>query len=165
MDQVVRDRAPAVVDVDANGTGIDQAAVMNVIVRNHIPLFSVTAADDPAAPAAPPEPLIPVSMVVYGFSESAARMDSETPLILPTAFLGEFVVTASTPTQVVWGQFTEGLSKKFVRSTQHGNRVSLCCIGCWRVPTTPSLKGSDVTAQGNALGLLQRRAQAPKGRR
>lgn len=58
------------------------------------------AADDPAAPAAPPEPLIPESMVVYGFSESAARMDSETPLILPTAFLGEFVVTASTPTQV-----------------------------------------------------------------
>lgn len=55
-------------------------------------------ADDPAA--APAEPLIPESMVVYGFSESAATLDSDTPLILPTAFLGEFVVTASTPSQV-----------------------------------------------------------------
>ncbi|MGI9474434.1 MAG: hypothetical protein ACR2NZ_23050 [Rubripirellula sp.] len=46
--------------------------------------------DDAAAPAVAPGPLVPESMVVYGFAESPGLDD----------YLGEFRVTASTPTQV-----------------------------------------------------------------
>ncbi len=52
---------------------------------------------DAAAAAAPAEPLIPESLVVYGFAES---QDPATQMMIPTSYLGEFSVTASTPTQV-----------------------------------------------------------------
>lgn len=53
-------------------------------------------ADDAAAPVAP-TPLIPVGMIVYGFSESNIQ-GVEQPL--PTFYLGEYIVTASTPDRV-----------------------------------------------------------------
>lgn len=58
----------------------------------------VAAADpDAAAPAAAAGPLIPQDMVVYGFSEAIVQgVDGP----VPTFYLGEFKVTASTPTGV-----------------------------------------------------------------
>ncbi|TWT79840.1 hypothetical protein CA13_12470 [Planctomycetes bacterium CA13] len=49
-----------------------------------------------AGPVAP-QPLLPVGLVVYGFGEQA--MPNST-MFLPVFYLGEFQVTASTPTQV-----------------------------------------------------------------
>ncbi len=60
----------------------------------------VPAAADPAAPAvpaAPAGPLIPDGMVVYGFAEGPVQGVEGA---LPTFFLGEFRVTAGTPTSV-----------------------------------------------------------------
>jgi hypothetical protein len=64
-------------------------------------------ADEPPADAAPAPaaaaaaagagPLIPQGMVVYGFAETPLQ---GAPAPVPTFFLGEFRVTASTPTQV-----------------------------------------------------------------
>jgi len=54
----------------------------------------------PAADAAPPAgagPLIPQGLVVYGFAET---VQEGVPVPIPTFYLGEFRVTASTPTQV-----------------------------------------------------------------
>ncbi|TWU54563.1 hypothetical protein Poly51_32820 [Rubripirellula tenax] len=53
--------------------------------------------EEPAA-AVDPAPMIPVDLVVYGFGETP-RPDVPTPI--PTFFLGEFRVTASTPNQIV----------------------------------------------------------------
>ncbi len=52
---------------------------------------------DADAAAAPPSPLIPETLVVYGFAE---QPDPSIQATVPTVFLGEFHVTASTPTQV-----------------------------------------------------------------
>lgn len=56
-------------------------------------------ADAAAAPAAPAGnlPLIPQGLVVYGFAET---LQEGLDVPVPTYFLGEFRVTASTPTQV-----------------------------------------------------------------
>jgi hypothetical protein len=51
------------------------------------------AAPQPAAAAGP---MIPEGLVVYGFAETP----NEQQQLLPTLYLGEFVVTASTPTSV-----------------------------------------------------------------
>lgn len=56
------------------------------------------AAAPAPAPAAPAQPLIPVGLVVYGFSESLIQGANPPLPPLPTFFLGEFQVTASTPT-------------------------------------------------------------------
>ena len=60
------------------------------------------AAPEPAAAAAagpaPTLPLIPESLVVYGFAETVTTF-LEVPI--PTFFLGEFIVRSSTPTEVV----------------------------------------------------------------
>ena len=53
------------------------------------------AAAAPAAPAAPAV-LVPESLVVYGFAETP----NEQQILIPTFYLGEFRVTASTPDQV-----------------------------------------------------------------
>lgn len=54
-------------------------------------------ADAAAAPAAnPAEPLVPVGMVVYGFGEAPDASQR----LLPTVYLGEYRVTASTPDTV-----------------------------------------------------------------
>jgi hypothetical protein len=50
-----------------------------------------------AAPAAGNLPLIPQGLVVYAFAET---MQNGIPVPVPTFYLGEFRVTASTPTQV-----------------------------------------------------------------
>ncbi len=53
---------------------------------------------DGDAAAVPAEPMIPESMVVYGFAESPESVDSMNPEIkmpIPTRYLGEFVVVAS----------------------------------------------------------------------
>ena len=57
------------------------------------------AAADAAAAAAPAgnEPLIPQGLIVYGFAET---MQPNIAVPIPTFFLGEFRVTASTPTEV-----------------------------------------------------------------
>ncbi len=53
---------------------------------------------EPVAPVAAnvTQPLIAVGQVVYGFAETGG----EQQMLLPTLFLGEFLVTASTPTTV-----------------------------------------------------------------
>ena len=55
------------------------------------------AADADAPPPAPAGPLIPDGLVVYGFAEAQVQ-GVQAPL--PISFLGEFRVTASTPTGV-----------------------------------------------------------------
>ena len=57
-----------------------------------------TAIDEGAAPAAAadPLPLVPEGLVVYGFAE----LPNEQQVLLPTFYLGEFRVTASTPNSV-----------------------------------------------------------------
>jgi hypothetical protein len=55
------------------------------------------AADPAAAAAAPPQPLVPQGLIVYGFAEAAEPGLSVT---VPSFFLGEFRVTASAPGQV-----------------------------------------------------------------
>ncbi|QDT03001.1 hypothetical protein K227x_13800 [Rubripirellula lacrimiformis] len=52
---------------------------------------------EPEAAAVPAQPLIPVDLVVYGFGESA---NQKLQTLIPTFYLGEFRVTASTPNQV-----------------------------------------------------------------
>lgn len=61
--------------------------------------FVPPAEDAAAAPAAPAgnEPLIPQGLIVYGFAET---MQPNIAVPIPTFFLGEFRVTASTPTEV-----------------------------------------------------------------
>ncbi len=51
---------------------------------------------DDAAAAGPPQPLLPESLVVYGFAEQA----NTEQVLIPTFYLGEFRVVSSTPTQV-----------------------------------------------------------------
>ena len=51
---------------------------------------------EPAPEPAPPEPLIPDGLVVYGFAETAGPQQ----VLIPTFYLGEFRVSAPTPTQV-----------------------------------------------------------------
>ncbi|MGB7325052.1 MAG: hypothetical protein WBD31_09280 [Rubripirellula sp.] len=53
--------------------------------------------EEPAAPAADQAPLIPVNLVVYGFGETP---NAELQTLIPTFYLGEFRVTASTPNQI-----------------------------------------------------------------
>lgn len=54
--------------------------------------------DAAAAPAAvDPQPLIPVDLVVYGFAETP---NQQLQLLIPTFYIGEFRVTASTPNQI-----------------------------------------------------------------
>ncbi len=50
-----------------------------------------------AAPAAPAQPLVPQGLVVYGFAEGE---EPGVSVPVPVFYLGEFKVTASTPTQV-----------------------------------------------------------------
>ncbi len=61
------------------------------------PIEDDPSADDDEAAAAPASPLISEGLAVYGFAE---KMDDEIQKMVPTVFLGEFHVTASTPTQV-----------------------------------------------------------------
>ena len=57
----------------------------------------VPAAEDAAAPVVDPQPLVPVDLVVYGFAETP---NPQLQLMIPTVYLGEFRVTASTPNQI-----------------------------------------------------------------
>lgn len=57
----------------------------------------VPAADDAAAAEVDPRPLIPVDLVVYGFAETP---NQQLQLLIPTFFIGEFRVTASTANQI-----------------------------------------------------------------
>jgi hypothetical protein len=78
--------APQVDGIPATPPAVDPAAA------------DPAAAGDPAAAlaAAAPTSLIPESLVVYGFAETRNQQQ----LVLPTFYLGEFRVTASTPTEV-----------------------------------------------------------------
>ena len=66
-------------------------------------VITLTAPPPPApapgaeAPEPPTTPLIPETMVVYGFAEGQM---GEVEALVPTFYLGEFQVTTSTPTQV-----------------------------------------------------------------
>ncbi|MFG0287925.1 MAG: hypothetical protein ACF8CQ_07120 [Rhodopirellula sp. JB044] len=65
--------------------------------NNPIDAGAAGEGDEAAEEDAEPLPLIPESMVVYGFGEGRGP-NIEVPV--PTRFLGEFRVTASTPTQI-----------------------------------------------------------------
>ena len=53
-------------------------------------------AGQPAAPVANAQPLVPAETLVYGFSEVA----DDNQMLVPTYYLGEFIVQASDPNQV-----------------------------------------------------------------
>ncbi len=61
-----------------------------------VPTEPVAEGDEAAAAPAAPVPLIPESLVVYGFAETP----NEQQILIPTFYIGEFRVTASSPNQV-----------------------------------------------------------------
>jgi hypothetical protein len=74
-----------------------------------LPEEALEPAEDPADAAAPIDvPLVPEGIVVYGFAErpqpqraaEEGELEQQTPQLLPTVYLGEFRVTASTPDSV-----------------------------------------------------------------
>lgn len=78
-----------------------QSANQNVVlVQQQQPGAAIPEAapadGEPAAAPAEPLPLIPEGLVVYGFGETA----NENQVMIPTFYLGEFRVDASTPNQV-----------------------------------------------------------------
>ena len=64
------------------------------------PAVTATATgDDAAAAPAPAQPLLPMNLIVYGFAERDIQVGTQ-QLNLPVEYLGEFAVTATSPTQV-----------------------------------------------------------------